>query len=67
MKNATPVDRAGLTDVLEMGRETRWITVRVRPMASPGESFGRPVIGGSQDDEQEHKSQDDLGDDDCRQ
>jgi len=35
LKNATPVERAGLTDVLEMGREIRWITVRVRPMASP--------------------------------
>ena len=29
----------------------------------PGESLGRPVIGGSQDDEQEHPSQDDLGGD----
>jgi len=40
LKNATPVDRAGLTDVLEMGREIRWITVRVRPMASPANPLG---------------------------
>lgn len=35
LKNATPVERAGLTDVLEIGMETRWIRVRVRPMARP--------------------------------
>jgi len=40
LKNATPVDRAGLTDVLEMGREIRCITVRVRPMASPANPLG---------------------------
>ena len=27
LKNATPVDRAGLTDVFEMGIEIRWISV----------------------------------------
>jgi hypothetical protein len=38
-KNATPVERAGLTDVLEI----RWIRVRVRPMARPANPLGAPV------------------------
>src|SRR5690606_23089311 len=33
-KIAAPVDRAGLTDVLVTGMETRWISVRVSPIAS---------------------------------
>ena len=45
LKNATPVDRAGLTDVFEIGIEIRWISVRVRPIDKPGESFGCAVVG----------------------
>ena len=40
LKNATPVERAGLTDVLDTGIETRWIRVRVRPMARPANPLG---------------------------
>jgi len=40
LKNATPVERAGLTDVLEIGMEMRWIRVRVRPMARPANPLG---------------------------
>ena len=35
LKNATPVERAGLTDVLEIGIEIRWIRVSARPIARP--------------------------------
>ena len=42
-KNATPVDRAGLTEVLVTGIETRWMTVRVRPMASGAKPLGAGV------------------------
>ena len=33
MKKATPVERAGLTEVLVIGMEMRWIRVSARPMA----------------------------------
>src|SRR5690606_12402732 len=33
-KIATPVERAGLTEVFVTGIETRWMSVRVRPIAS---------------------------------
>ena len=39
LKNATPVDRAGLTDVLEIGIEIRWISVSVSPIAKPAKPF----------------------------
>src|SRR5262245_38727205 len=32
--NATPVERAGFTEVFVTGMETRWISVSVRPIAS---------------------------------
>ena len=35
LKKVTAVERAGLTDVLEIGMATRWITVSVSPMAKP--------------------------------
>ena len=60
LKNATPVERAGLTDVLEIGIEMRWIRVRVRPMARPANPSG---ARSSVDDEQKHSRQDDLGED----
>ncbi len=40
LKNATPVDRAGLTDVFEMGIEIRWISVSARPIDKPAKPFG---------------------------
>ena len=40
LKNATPVDRAGLTDVFEMGIEMRWISVSVSPIDKPAKPFG---------------------------
>ena len=33
--SAVPKLRAGLTDVLSMGMEMRWMTVSVRPATSP--------------------------------
>ena len=43
MKKATAVERAGLTEVLLIGIEMRWMRARVRPMAS-GVDF-RHAIG----------------------
>ena len=63
LKNATPVDRAGLTDVFEIGIEIRWISVSVRPIAKPAKPFGARSSVDAEDDEQEHAGQDDLGDD----
>lgn len=40
LKNATPVERAGFTEVLEIGIEIRWIKVRDRPMDRPAKPFG---------------------------
>ena len=40
LKNATPVERAGFTEVFEIGIEIRWIRVRVRPIARPAKPFG---------------------------
>jgi hypothetical protein len=34
------VDRAGLTDVFEIGIEIRWIRVSVRPIDKPANAFG---------------------------
>ena len=39
LKNATPVERAGLTDVFEIGIEIRWISVSVRPIDRPAKPF----------------------------
>ena len=33
LKNATPVERAGLTEVFEIGIDTRWMRVSTRPIA----------------------------------
>src|SRR4051812_41609449 len=40
LKNATPVERAGLTDVFDIGIEIRWINVSVRPIDKPANPFG---------------------------
>src|SRR4029078_13297162 len=37
---ATPRERAGLTEVLVTGMDTRWIRVRPRPMAIGAKPFG---------------------------
>ncbi len=39
LKNATPVERAGLTDVFEIGIEIKWISVSVSPIDSAREPF----------------------------
>jgi hypothetical protein len=45
LKKATAVERAGLTDVLLMGVEMRWISVRARPMAMGANPVGaRPSV-----------------------
>ena len=42
---ATAMERAGLTEVLVTGMETRWIIVRVRPMASGAKpAFARESV-----------------------
>ncbi len=38
--SAGAIDRAGFTEVLLTGIETRWMTVRVRPMASGAKPCG---------------------------
>ena len=40
LKNATPVERAGLTEVFEIGIEMRWIRVSARPIASGAKPCG---------------------------
>ena len=40
LKNATPVERAGLTEVLEIGIEMRWIRVSVSPIEMPANPLG---------------------------
>ena len=61
-KRAGPVLRAGLTDRLVTGMPIRWISVRPRPMAMGAKPLRRPLVGGAQDDHQEHEGQDHLGD-----
>lgn len=41
-KSATPVERAGLTEVLETGIEMRWINVSPRPIAMGANPAGAP-------------------------
>ena len=41
-KSATPVDRAGFTDVLVTGIEIRWISVNPRPIAIGANPAGAP-------------------------
>ena len=43
LKNATPVERAGLTEVLEIGMEMRWMRVSTRPMAIGAKPCGARV------------------------
>jgi hypothetical protein len=43
LKNATAVERAGLTDVSEIGMATRWMMVKVKPIARPAKPFGARV------------------------
>ena len=45
LKKATPVDRAGLTDVLEIGIEIRCISVNVSPIDRPAKPFGARSSG----------------------
>ncbi len=40
LKKATPVERAGFTEVLEIGIEIRWISVSVNPIDSPAKPLG---------------------------
>ncbi len=41
--SATPVDRAGLTEVLVTGIDTRWISVRHSPIAIGANQAGTPL------------------------
>ena len=43
-KKATPVLRAGLTEVLVTGMLIRWIRVRARPMAMGAKPLGAPSL-----------------------
>ena len=45
LKKATPVERAGFTEVFEIGIEIRWIRVSDRPIARPAKPIGaRPWV-----------------------
>ena len=60
LKNATPVERAGLTEVLVIGMDTRWISVSASPMAIGAKPAG-PGVGGAQDDVEEERGEEHLG------
>ena len=53
LKNATPVERAGFTDVFEIGIEIRWISVRRQADCQTREPLRGAVVGGAEDHEQE--------------
>ena len=59
-KKATAVERAGLTEVLVTGIETRWMSVSARPMAMPAKPAGALRAGRAEDDEDEARGQDEL-------
>ena len=58
--SAGPVLRAGLTEVLVTGIETRWISVRARPIGMPAKPDRGALRGGADDDEQEEEGHQDL-------
>ncbi len=59
--SAGPVLRAGLTEVLVTGIETRWIKVRHKPIASAAEARGAVPGRRAEDHDQEDGGQHDLG------
>lgn len=63
LKTATAVERGGLTGVLLIGIEMRWISVIAKPIAMGAKPMGRPG-GRSEDDIEEHGGEDGLGDED---
>lgn len=62
LKNATPVERAGLTEVLEIGIEMRWIRVSVSPIEMPANPLGARSSVDPQNHQQEDKGEQHLGD-----
>ena len=50
-------ERAGFTEVLVTGMLIRWISVRVRPMASGARPDGRAPVRHPVDDEQEDEGE----------
>jgi len=58
---AGPVLRAGLTEVLVTGMETRWITVRVRPIAIGAKPAGGAGGRRAEDEDKENRSQHEFG------
>ena len=66
-KIAGPVLRAGFTEVLVTGMLIRWIRVSPRPMAIGAKPWRRPLVGGPENDHQEHERQHHLGDEAGRQ
>ena len=58
-KKATAVERAGLTEVLVTGIETRWISVSASPMEIPAKR-GSGRRGRAEDDEDEARGQHQL-------
>ena len=58
--SAGPIERAGFTDVLVTGIDTRWIRVSDSPIAIGAKPAGRAGVGGAEDDVEEERSEHDL-------
>lgn len=58
---ATPNERARFSEVPVMGMLARWIRVKPRPIAIGAKPLGA-VVRGAQDDVEEDRGHDDLGD-----
>lgn len=62
-KIADAIDRAGFTDVLSTGIVTRWMSVRVRPIARPASGVAARGVRDAEDDEHEERREQHLDDD----
>ena len=58
--SATPVLRAGFTEVLVTGMLIRWIRVSAEADGDRREALRRALVGRAEDDEQEHHGHDHL-------
>ena len=59
--SAGPVLRAGLTEVLVTGIDTRWIKVSARPIGMPAKPVAAPFRRRADDDEQEEEGHHHFG------